>query len=451
MRERGLIVGVAVALAAVPGAAWAATTAQPLPAPRFAVPEAIAPAPPDAYLGAATDDRGNQLLAIDSQTTPARLLLSRAPSGSWAAEPAGSNESDPPLISAAGDGAAALTWESRLPDRTVRLHVLAREPRTTQFVEAGHVTLPGLRSFSTVVDEAGRVFALWRGGRDGALGLAIRPPGGAMGPARVLDTAVERYSMSVARSPGERVVMVWSARSAVRVLTAEHGRLGPIVDVAHVHGPVFSQVVAGPHGEALISWPDFRAGHVGTGFAVTRRARGGFGTPRRTRIPSDSLVIGGDARVVAARVRPLGRRSHGMKRRAIEVSSTSLDATSPRWVRLDTDVDATRSGPTAPVTLPVREGTLVAWTVTVGSDPHNRRIRAALVRHGHTSRVATVATYRGASSNPQILRRGAGATLVWQAGLGTHLQVYGADATDLGGQPLRRGPLCASHRCGPGN
>jgi hypothetical protein len=326
--------------------------------------------------------------------------------------------------------------------------VLSREPRTTQFVEAGGVTLPGLRSFNTVVDEAGRVFAVWRGGRDGELGMAIRPPGGAMGSARVLDTGVGRYSMSVARSPGERVVIVWSAHSAVRVLTADHGRLGPIVDVPRVHGPVFSQVVTGPHGEALISWPDFSAGHVGTGFAVTRGARGSFGPVHRTRIPSDSVVIGGDARVVAARLRSLGLRSHGMKRRAIEVSSTALGATSPHWVRLDTDVDATRSGPTAPMMLPVRDGTLVAWTVTAGRDPHNRRIRAALVRHGHTSRVATVATYRGAPSNPQMLRRGAGATLIWQAGLGTHTQVYAADAKDLGGQALRSGPLCASLRCG---
>lgn len=426
-----MILAVAVALAAVPGDARA-VAAPTLPAPRFGLPQAIAPAPSDAYVGAAADDRGNQLLAIYSQTTPARLLVSRALSGSWVTESAGSEQPDPPLISAAGDGAAALTWETRRPDRTVRLHMLAREPRATQFVEAGDVTLPGLRSFGTVVDESGRVFALWRGGRDGELDLAIRPRDGRLAPARVLDTAVARYSMSIARSPGERVVMVWSARSAVRVLTAEHGRLGAIVDVAHVHGPVFSQVITGPHGEALISWPDLHAGHVGTGFVVIRGARGGFGAPHRTRIPSDSVVIGGDARVVAARLRLLGRQSDGTKRRAIEVSSTPLDARSPRWVRLDTDVDATRSGPTGPVTLPVRDGTLVAWTVTVGADPHNRRIRAALIGGGHMSPVTTVATYRGAWSNPQILRRGAGVTLVWQAGgFGTPRQVYAADAADL--------------------
>jgi hypothetical protein len=326
----------------------------------------------------------------------------------------------------------------------VLLHVLAREPRTTQFVEAGDVTLPGPRSFSAVVDEAGRVFALWRGGRNGELGLAIRPRGGPIGPARVLDTAVARYSMSIARSPGERVVMVWSTRSAVRALTADHGRLGAIVDVAHVHGPVFSRVITGPHGEALISWPDLHAGHVGTGFAVTRGARGGFGAPHRSRIPSDSAVIGGDARVVAARLRLLRRQNDGMRRRAIEVSGTPLDARSPRWVPLDTDVDATRSGPTEPVTLPVRDGTLVAWTVTVGGDPHNRRMRAALVRHGHMSRVTTVATYRGEWSSPHILRRGTGATLVWQAGFGTHWQVYVADATDLGASyAANRSPLRA--------
>jgi hypothetical protein len=430
MRERGLIL--AAALTAVPLAAQAAAAPEP-PAPRFGPPQAIASAPSDAYVDAVADDRGNQLVGIYGQTTPTRLLLSRATSGSWVAESAGSEQPDPPLISAAGDGSAALTWETRLPDRTVRLHVLARDPGTTQFVAAGDVTLPGLRSFGAVVDEAGRVFALWRGGADGELGLAIRSRGGTMGPARVLDTAVARYSTSIARGPGERVVIVWSARSTVRALTVDHGRVGAIVDVAHVHGPVFAQVVTGPHGEARISWPDLDAAHVGTGFAVIRGAHGGFGAPHRTRLPSDSVVIDGDARVVAARLRLLGRRSGGVKRRAIEVSTTPLDAASPRWVRLDTDADATRSGPTGPVTLPVRDGTLVAWTVTVGEDPHNRRIRAALVRDGRTSRVTTVATYRGAWSNPRIVRRGAGATLVWQAGgFGTRRQVYAADAADLG-------------------
>jgi hypothetical protein len=427
MRDRGLIVALTVALAAVPGAARAASGTATLPAPRFGPPQLISPSPLSGYFDATADDRGNQLLQITGGAAPTKVL-SRAVSGSWMTEPAGAEVPDAPLLSAAGDRAAALTWETRLPDRTVRLHVLAREPGTAPFVEAGGTTLPGLRSFSAVVDEAGRVFAIWWGGRQGELGLAIRPAGGVLGPPRVLGTSVPRYSPVIARGTGQRVVVVWSERSVVRALTAGHGRVGPIVDVARVRGSVFPRVLIGPHGEALITWPDLHAKHAGENLAVIRRARGGFGAPRHTRIPFDSAVIGGDGQVVAARLRPLGRRSGGVRRRAIEVSTTPLGAASPRWLVLDTDVDSTRFGPTAPVTLSVRAATLVVWTVAVDGDPHHRRIRAAIVRNGRASEVATVATYRGAWGNPRPVRRGPGATLLWRAGgNGTRWQLYGAD------------------------
>jgi len=440
-------------LFAVAGVLVSATGAAAESRARVQASEVVGPTPGAVVIRGAADALGRQIVVASGEIEGTVTLAMRDVTGGWQLRPLSGLDpamgvSGPPVpVAAAGDGVAAIALTQNTfvegVDSTVR--VLIRDRADGELQDAGSLSV-GIGHAASVpaigVGADGRAVVAFRtqprGARLSSVAIAVREPGGAFGPARVV-SAPGAEPPVIAMSPLGRAVVAWSRHARVEAVTVDRGTVGRPVPFSSASASAGTPFVAvGAHGEAVVAWWELsrrRGGGQQRVVAVTRSRTGAFrsrvvlGRPPIMHGDRPAATIDGRGNAVVAWGTTVVTRG-GALRRGPSSSRIDVRFAATRTGRFGRLVHAERAAAIAPPSAaPTCDGALLTWTVR---RPANKRrlVRTARARNGVLGPATTAGAMLGSGSQSVLtLPRGhCGATLLWHdSGLGFGARLMAAD------------------------
>ncbi len=287
----------AIVLAALAGAALACAGPAGTALAAFGAPTELATSPSGLGIAADTDAAGATTLLVTSGDHGPRLF-ERPRGGPWPAPtplPGSPKGVAGPVLDAAGDGALGIAWRVDSPRHYGAIAVAMRDPggalgapATVVGPEAGGVRYPAL-----AVAPSGEALLAYSTGTSeahlnmrGAVAVSHRDAHGSFSQPEIVDRTLSGTPEVAIASDGSGIVAWAHSRRVYVVSVAAGGEIGKVKSLRSVVGIGGLSVAAGDDGAATVAWVNHTysgpRGHRRSRYhvwALTRRAGHAFGAP----------------------------------------------------------------------------------------------------------------------------------------------------------------------------